>query len=68
MITLLARKFKGGVMDKKQKNRQELERAERILRAVTWGERSHRAALWLIQQAQTRHEAAPLRELVRTSV
>jgi hypothetical protein len=51
----------------KQQNRQELDRAYRILRAVTWGERSHVAALRLIGKAQTRNEAAPLRELVRTS-
>lgn len=45
-----------------------IQRAENILRAVTYGNRSHRDALWLIQKAQKRHQAEWLREQVRKAV
>lgn len=45
-----------------------IQRAQSILRAVTYGNRCHADALRLVQKAQVRHEARWLREQVRKAV
>jgi hypothetical protein len=46
-------------------HREQILRANAILRAVEYGVRSHSDALRLIDKAQGRHQARHLRELVR---